>query len=190
MNTTQFWMEGVGDVIASYRRMIDAAVEQLTDEELHRRISPDTNSVAIILRHLGGNLKSRWSDFFASDGEKPNRDRDGEFCDWRGDRQSLLMHFDTGWQCLTTAIECINDTNIKQSILIRGESHTVPQAMLRTLGHIAYHSGQITMIARRVHRGSWNWLTIAPGASHDHNQQTWGTTGSRGVMGKSSDEDD
>ena len=160
---------------------------QLNDQELATRPREDANSVAIILRHLGGNLRSRWTDFLSTDGEKPDRDRDREFLDWDGDRRALLAYFDTGWQALLAAISQLNATNLQQTIKIRGEAHTLPQALIRSLTHVAYHAGQINLIAREVHAGPWKWLTIAPHSSREHNRQTWGTAASRSVMGKQSE---
>jgi len=157
-------------------------IKQLTDDELFARPAPDINSVAIILRHLGGNLRSRWTDFLTTDGEKPDRNRDTEFLDWDGDRQSLMTHFNSGWGALETAIESLNDGNIDQRIQIRGESHTIPQALTRSITHITYHVGQIAIVARQVHTGNWQWLTIAPGDSSKFNEQTWGTSASRSVF--------
>lgn len=183
MKTNQPWLTAIRETIDSYRKMIDATVAQLTDEELFTRPGPDLNSVAVLLRHLAGNLTSRWTDFLTTDGEKPDRDRDKEFEDWPGDRQSLLDYFDSAWHALTSAIETINDTNVETTIYIRGEAHTIPQALSRSITHLSYHVGQITMIARSVHQGQWNWLTIAPGQSSQHNQNTWGTSASRSVFG-------
>jgi len=185
---TTLWLDATRDTIQSYRRMIDGAVEQLTDEELFRRPAPEVNSVAVILRHLGGNLKSRWTDFLTTDGEKPDRDRDREFMDWEGDRQSLLAHFDEGWQALISALDSINEENIEDRITIRGKEHSIPQAIERSVTHLAYHVGQIVMIARTVHQGEWRWLTIAPGGSGEHNASPWGTSASRGATGDASQE--
>ena len=130
------WIEVATATVSSYRRMIDATVEQLTDAELFARPAPNINSVGIILRHLGGNLRSRWTDFLTTDGEKPDRNRETEFLDWEGDRTSLLAHFDVGWNALTAAIEQIDDSNINQPIYIRGEQHTIPQALMRSITHL------------------------------------------------------
>ena len=132
----QTWIRTMRDTTVSYRRMIDATIEQLTDDELFARPAPDINSVAIILRHLGGNLFSRWTDFLTTDGEKPNRNRETEFQDWEGDRQSLISHFDSGWRALQAAIELLSDDNIGNCIQIRGESHSIPQALTLSLIHI------------------------------------------------------
>jgi uncharacterized damage-inducible protein DinB len=176
------WLDAMRETVKSYRRMIDATIAQLTDAELHSRPTEDFNSVAIILRHLGGNLQSRWTDFLTTDGEKPDRNRDAEFLDWDGDRQSLMEYFERGWSALVNAIESIDAENVGQTILIRGEPHTIAQALTRSVTHLTYHGGQIVMIARMVHDGEWRWLTIAPGLSGDHNNRTWGTKASRSVF--------
>lgn len=167
--------------------MIDAAVDQLSDTELFTRPKPDVNSVANILRHLGGNLRSRWTDFLITDGEKPDRDRDKEFLDWEGDRESLIAYFDAGFDALLNALDSLDESNIDTIIYIRGEAHSIPQAITRSVAHLAYHVGQIVLIARMVHDGEWQWLTIAPQASAEHNDRTWGTAASRSIF---SDRDD
>src|SRR5262245_38262076 len=106
-NADESWIAAARETAASYRRMIDGAVEQLSDEEFFRRPAEGVNSVAVILRHLGGNLRSRWLDFLTSDGEKPDRDRDAEFTDWPGDRASLIDYFNDGWSRLTAAIDAL-----------------------------------------------------------------------------------
>ncbi len=168
--------------IDSYRNLIDKTLEQLTDEELVLRPSSDVNSVAVILRHLGGNLVSRWTDFLTTDGEKETRNRDREFEDWNGTRSELLAYFNEGWSALVFALETIDQSNIDQEITIRGEKHTVLQAAVRSVTHITYHAGQIALVARLVHKGDWQWLTIAPNQSKDFNRDTWGTSKSRAVF--------
>lgn len=184
MDASKLWLVAIAETVSSYRRMIDATVEQLSDAELFARPRTDLNSVAVLLRHLGGNLQSRWTDFLTTDGEKESRDRDREFQDWQGDRDSLIAYFDQGWVALTSAIQQIDKSNLDQKICIRGEEHTIPQALARSVTHIAYHVGQIAIIGRMVHDGDWHWLTIAPGQSQKHNQATWGTSRSRSVFGE------
>ena len=182
-----FWVNTMRETTVSYRRMIDATIEQLTDDEFFARPAPAVNSVAIILRHLGGNLISRWTDFLTTDGEKPDRNRDKEFQDWDGDRQTLISYFDSGWRALETAIESLNDNNIGNCIEIRGETHSIPQALTRSITHITYHVGQIAIVARQVHRGDWKWLTVAPGESSQFNKDTWGTSASRSIFASDKD---
>lgn len=181
------WVDAADATIASYRRMIDATVAQLTDNELLQRPAAGINSVAILLRHLGGNLSSRWTDFLTTDGEKPNRQRESEFSEWTQGRDALMTHFDSGWAALTAAVAEIreldsNGTLAARTIEIRGEPHTIPAALWRSITHLSYHAGQIAMVARMVHKGEWNWLTVAPGKSAEHNQATWGTSAARSVF--------
>jgi uncharacterized damage-inducible protein DinB len=179
---SSLWLSTIRATVVSYRQMIDGITGQLTDAELFARPAAGINSVAVILRHLGGNLRSRWTDFLTTDGEKPDRDRNAEFTDWDGDRQSLMDHFERGWKAFEQALETIDDENASETILIRGEPHTVAQALARSVAHLAYHVGQIAIIARTVHRGQWLLLTVAPVASALHNERTWGTAASRSIF--------
>ena len=186
MTEHELWLEATKETLAGYRRMIEAAVEQLSDEQLMTCPWPEGNSVATLLRHLGGNLQSRWTNFLTEDGEKPERDRDQEFADWTGTRQSLLQYFDDGWQCLTSTLDLLTPDDLLSRVAIRGESHTVPEAIQRSLTHISYHVGQLVLLARLAHGDddSWKWLTIRPGGSVEHNRTTWGTPASRGRAGE------
>lgn len=184
MNGTNLWLIAILEVVDGYRRMIDAAVAQLDDDELSRRPAEGVNSVAVILRHLGGNMQSRWTDFLTTDGEKPTRNRDAEFEDWGGDRTSLLEYFHTGWQIMRESLAALSADDLTKSVTIRGEPHTVQLAIQRSLTHTAYHVGQIMLISRLVHFGAWKWLTIPPGGNAKHNQNTWGTAASRGIAGE------
>lgn len=189
MPTEKPWTAALWESAVSHRRMIDGTLVQLSDEEFFRRPAPQINSVAVILRHLGGNLASRWTDFLTTDGEKPTRNRDEEFADWPGDRASLMGYFDAGWQQLLTALDEAAALDPMTPIFIRGESQTLASALIRSLTHTSYHVGQISLIARTVHEGSWQWLTIGPGESQRHNEQTWGTPQSRSVFSSGSRSD-
>ena len=168
------WKEATHDTASSYRRQILTAASQLSDEEFFRRPAPGFNSVAIIVRHLAGNMKSRWTDFLDSDGEKPDRNRDAEFEDWPGDRASLMQYFEEGWAQLMAAIDTIDAPMLQRMIVIRGELHSIPLAFSRSLAHAASHAGQIVMLARMMHHGEWRWLSIQPGMSEQYNQTNWG----------------
>ena len=186
MSHDSLWLEATKETIAGYRRMIDASVAQLTDDQLFARPQQGINSVATLLRHLGGNLQSRWTNFLTEDGEKPDRQRELEFADWEGSRDELIQYFDAGWKQLEATLDSLTVEQLAQTVAIRGESHTVPQAIQRSLTHLAYHAGQILLIARIVHGDdqSWQWLTIKPGESQRHNESTWGTPASWGAAGK------
>ncbi len=169
------WIEAIAATLASHREMVDATVSQLSDAELHARPAADINSIAILLRHIGGNLRSRWTDFLTTDGEKPDRDRDTEFEPWEGDRAALLAHFDSGWNALTSALEQLKHSKMDQPMYVRGHHHSIHEALTRSVSHVTYHIGQIVLIARMVHSGPWQWITIAPGKSEQYNQENWGT---------------
>src|SRR5262245_19585636 len=120
---TNAWIAAIVETIDSHRRLIDGAVKQLSDEQFFRRPADGINSVAVILRHLGGNLLSRWTDFLTTDGEKPSRNRDSEFEDWPGDRASLMEFFDNGWQTWRKSIESLTAEDLAKTVTIRGEPH-------------------------------------------------------------------
>lgn len=186
-DTEVAWVDAAAETIASYRRMIDATIRQLSDEEFFESPASGINSVATVLRHLGGNLQSRWIDFLTTDGEKPDRHRDTEFQPWTQGRSALLTYFQAGWSALEEAVKEIRQLVLQgaaaqQRIKIRGEQHTLSQALFRSITHLSYHAGQITMVARMVHTGEWQWLTVAPGKSADHNANTWGTSAARSVF--------
>lgn len=180
------WMKAVQESLNGYRNLIDRSVQQLSDEQLFRSPAEGINSVAVILRHLGGNLQSRWTEFLTTDGEKATRDRDREFEAWEGSRESLLAYFDAGWQCLRKTLDELAPADFQKQVTIRGEVHTVPDAIQRSVTHLAYHVGQILVVSRLVFGNDqqWQWLSIAPGQSQAHNQATWGTAASRAAMGK------
>ena len=178
------WIDAHRRAASSYRKMVDRAFQQLTDQELHQRPAESINSVAVILQHLAGNLTSRWSDFLTTDGEKEWRNRDREFEDWDGSREELIRYFDDGWQKLIDALDESASLDPNTKIQIRGESQSLADAILRSLTHVSYHVGQMMLLARMVHQGEWDWLTIPPGKSENFNQQNWGSSASRGVMGE------
>lgn len=154
-----------------HKAYVDGAAAQLSDEQFRARPAPNLNSVAIIIRHLAGNMRSRWTDWLTSDGEKPDRDRDREFIDDGETREGLMRRYDAGWSLLFGALESLTPADLSRSITIRSEPHTVPLAIERQLAHIAYHAGQIMLIARWIAGDAgWNWQTVPPGGSAAFNQ--------------------
>jgi len=156
MSHDTLWLDAARETVASSRRMIDAAIGQLSDEQFFARPKPQFNSVANLLRHLGGNLQSRWLNFLTEDGEKSGRDRDEDT------RESLMSYFDSGWKCLCDSLDSLSADDLSRMVTIRGEPHSVPQAILRSITHISYHVGQLLLIARWVHGNDegWQWLSI------------------------------
>jgi hypothetical protein len=148
-----------------YKDLADRAMVHLDDQEFFRRPAASVNPVALIVKHLAGNLVSRWTDFLTSDGEKASRDRDGEFLLTEQDtRSNLLTAWQRGWKALFDTLQSLGDQDLDKSVTIRGESHTVRQALLRGLSHAAYHTGQILYLVR-LWRPQSPWLTVAPGQS-------------------------
>jgi uncharacterized damage-inducible protein DinB len=159
------------------KRLADRAVEQVPDDKLHAALDPNTNSIAVIMKHVAGNLTSRWTDFLTTDGEKPWRNRDDEFVDTFNSRADLLGYWERGWACLLTTLKGLRPEDLEKTVTIRGEPHSVPLAMERSLGHTCYHVGQIVQVAR-IHAGEqWNTLTIPRDGSERFNRAKWGQTG-------------
>jgi hypothetical protein len=160
-------------VIAEFRKtksMADRAMEQLAVEQLFVRINPAQNSIAAIVRHMAGNMRSRFTDFLTSDGEKPWRDREREFADGAVPRAELTELWERGWRCVFDAVEPLTDADLARVVTIRTEPHTVFQAINRQTAHYAYHVGQILLIAKHVKGDGWDYLTIAPGKTEQFNR--------------------
>lgn len=156
------------------KRLADRAVAQVPDDKLHVALDANTNSIAVIMKHVAGNLTSRWTDFLTTDGEKPGRHRDDEFVDTFTSRDELLVCWERGWACLLGTLKSLQPEDLAKTVLIRGDPHSVPLALERSLGHTCYHIGQIVQVAR-IHAGTnWSTLTIPKGQSELFNQQNWG----------------
>jgi uncharacterized damage-inducible protein DinB len=148
-----------------HKNLADRAMAHLDDPEFFRRPAEHVNPVALVVKHLAGNLASRWTDFLTTDGDKASRDRDGEFRLTEQDtRVSLLAAWERGWQTLFDTLASLEEADLNRSVTIRGERHSVPQALLRGLSHAAYHTGQILYLVR-LWRPESPWLTVAPGQS-------------------------
>ena len=155
---------------AACKEMAEKAFAQISDAQLRQPLDENTNSVAVIMKHISGNLLSRFTDFLTTDGEKPNRDRDSEFIDDVPDRASLVAYWNRGWACLFDALSKLSDRDLPRTITIRGEPHTVIDALLRQLSHHSYHVGQIVQLARFLAKDKWTVLTIPRGGSKRFNQ--------------------
>jgi hypothetical protein len=164
----------------------DKAVGQLPDEKLHIAVDTNTNSIAVIMKHVAGNLLSRWTDFVTTDGEKPWRDRDDEFVDSFTARDELTAYWNSGWQRLFDSLDSLSAADVCKTVTIRGEPHTVPLAIHRSLAHCGYHVGQIILIARILAGDNWTTITIPRGASANFNHRVW-ATGSFRLVGKGND---
>ena len=153
-----------------YKRLGDGALAQATDDALFTPLDAESNSIAIIVKHLEGNMRSRWTDFLTSDGEKASRDRDGEFEAPPATRADVLALWEAGWAVVFREIEKVTDADLPQTIYIRGEGHSVMQAIHRQLTHYAYHVGQMVFIAKHF-AVNWKALTIPRGQSAAFNSR-------------------
>lgn len=154
----------------NYKRLAERAIEQVSDEEFFAQIDTEANSIAVIVKHIAGNLHSRWRDFLMSDGEKADRDRDSEFELIGDSRESLMRFWETGWQTLFENVEPLVVGDFSRTITIRGEPHTVVEAINRQLTHYAYHIGQIVLLAKHFRSSDWKTLSVPRNKSAAFNQ--------------------
>jgi hypothetical protein len=144
-----------------YKKLADKAIAQVMDEQLFITLDSESNSIAIIMKHMAGNMLSRWTDFLTTDGEKPDRDRDAEFVmDPSTTNQEIGTYWERGWNCLIDAVESLQASDLERTITIRGEHHGVVQAINRQLTHYAYHVGQIVFLAKHLRANEWQSLSI------------------------------
>jgi len=165
------------DIVASiegeylrYKKLGEASMAQLADEELSRPGPGGGNSIAIIVAHLAGNLRSRFTDFLTADGEKPWRDREGEFASRTLPRAELIALWDEGWRVLLETLAALTDADLPRTVTIRGQGLTVHAALHRSLAHAGYHVGQIVYLAKGFRGPAWRSLSIPPGGSAAYNR--------------------
>lgn len=168
------WLEEIRRAWLRDKKQADAAIAQLSEAQMRRSLSPEINSVSVVMKHVAGNLRSRWSGFLVSDGEKADRNRDGEFVDDFPDREAMLADWEDGWRGLFDELSALQTTDLLREVEIRGCKHTVPQALLRSICHCSYHIGQIVQTARAVAGEDWQTLTIPRGESEAYNRARWG----------------
>ncbi len=154
-----------------YKGLADKAMMQVHDEQLQWQPNEASNSIEIIVKHMAGNMLSRWTDFLTADGEKPWRNRESEFEGSYANRVEMLEHWERGWKCLFDAIEPLTEADLERIIYIRNEGHTVVEAINRQLAHYAYHVGQIVYLARLLANESWRSLSIPRGGSEVFNAE-------------------
>ena len=151
-----------------YKGLADKAITQVGDADLFRAPDPESNSIGVIVKHISGNMRSRWTDFLTTDGEKPDRDRDAEFeLDGSDSRVRVMEHWEAGWKLLFQSLEALSPDDLARTVAIRGEPHTVLQALQRQLTHYAYHVGQIVYVARHFAGPRWKSLSIPRGKSRE-----------------------
>jgi hypothetical protein len=170
----QFTTSYVEDSITLFRqckKIADGAMAQLADEQLFATLDGEMNSIAVIVKHMAGNMRSRWTDFLTSDGEKPDRNRDSEFEDPPTGREALLQLWEQGWSCLFQALEPLTDADLTRTITIRGEPHSVMQAINRQVAHYSLHCGQIIFLAKHLCGAGWKSVSVPRGASALYNEK-------------------
>jgi len=151
-----------------HKRLAEGAIAQLQDEELFKAIDSESNSIAILVKHLAGNMRSRFTDFLTTDGEKPDRDRDGEFeLNSATSRAEVMRWWEDGWARVFAAVEALKPEDVMRTVTIRGEPHTVLQAINRQIAHYAQHTGQIVFLATHFRASEWKTLSVPRGKSKE-----------------------
>jgi hypothetical protein len=153
----------------SMKKLADNTMDQLDDPHFYVTLDPESNSLEILIKHMHGNMLSRWKDLLTTDGEKPTRDRDGEFEASHYTREQLIHLWETGWSTLFATLQSLTPDNLLQTIYIRGEAHTVMKAIQRQISHYGYHVGQIVFLGKHLKHETWQTLTIARGQSKSFN---------------------
>ena len=164
-------MTVVLDEFQKIKKLADKAIEQLSDDDLHIAIDSDSNSVAVIMRHMAGNMRSRWVDFLTADGEKANRMRDTEFEEPQGSRADVLADWEGGWKAVFGALTPLTDADLQRTVVIRGEPHSVYKAISRQVAHYAGHAYQIVFLGKHLRGAEWKTLSIPRGQSEEFNRR-------------------
>jgi uncharacterized protein DUF1572 len=159
------------DLLRHYKRLTERALEQCPEGGLFRTLDEESNSIATIVKHMAGNMRSRWTDFLSSDGEKPDRNRDAEFETPPKTREELMALWEQGWGYVFGALATLTDADLSRTVLIRNEPHSVIQAINRQIAHYAYHAGQIIFLAKHfaAQEGKWQAVTVPRRGSAEFN---------------------
>ena len=167
--TTSYIEESLA-VFRQYKKMAEGAMAQLSDDQLFATLDDEMNSVALIVKHMTGNMRSRWTNFLTSDGEKPDRNRDSEFVEPPVTREALLERWESGWKIVFDAIEPLTDADLTRTITIRSEPHSVMQAINRQVAHYSSHIGQIVFLAKHLAGPNWKTLSVPRNRSAEFNR--------------------
>jgi uncharacterized damage-inducible protein DinB len=169
------YLRDIPDQLRKLKALADRAVAQVRDEDLTAVLDPESNSLAFLLQHMGGNLRSRFTDFLTSDGEKPDRDRDSEFeLQPETTRADLLARWEEGFGILFAALDALTEDDLAKTVAIRAEPHTVVRALDRALTHTAYHVGQIVFLAKHLAAERWQTLSVPRGGTRAFNEKMLG----------------
>jgi Protein of unknown function (DUF1572) len=167
----EHYLENVLAEFRGLKRLADKAVAQVNDEEFFRSIDPESNSIAVIMKHMAGNMRSRWTDFLTTDGEKPDRHRDSEFVAEGEDRRAIEEKWEAGWRLVFDALAPLKGEDLMRAVLIRREPHTVVEAVNRQLTHYGEHAGQIIFLAKHLKSSEWKTLSVPRGQSEAFNKK-------------------
>jgi hypothetical protein len=168
---TTSYVEDSVELFQHYKKLAERAMDQVTDEQLYATLDGEMNSIAVVVKHMAGNMRSRWTDFLTTDGEKPNRDRDWEFVEPPATREALLQVWEDGWSRVFGAIEPLSDSDLGRTVTIRGEAHSVMQAINRQMAHYANHVGQIVLLAKHFAHDRWQSLSVPRSRSTEFNRK-------------------
>jgi len=163
------YLESIIKQFEYYKSLGEKTFEQINDEDIHWQFNDESNSISIIVKHIVGNMLSRWTNFLMEDGEKEWRYRDSEFEDTYQNKEELLIAWKKGWQCLFDAIKPLTSNDLEQIIHIRNQGHTVTEAINRQLAHYSYHVGQIVFLGKMLNENQWKSLSIPKGKSSSYN---------------------
>jgi hypothetical protein len=166
---TTSYIEDALAVLHYYKKLAERAMAQVADDQLFTVLDNEGNSIAIIVKHMAGNMRSRWTDFLTTDGEKLDRNRDGEFADPPATREALMAEWENGWNRVFAAIEPLTDADLARKVTIRGEAHSVMQAINRQLAHYPHHAGQIVLLAKHFACDHWQSLSVPRNKSAEFN---------------------
>src|SRR2546421_12844462 len=166
----EHYLEDALRTFRDYKKLAERAFEQIDEQDLFRTIDRESNSIAVNMKHMTGNMLSRWTDFLTTDGEKPERDRDMEFVMLpETTKDDMLAYWERGWQCVFDAVEPLKPEDLMRTIRVRGQDHTVVQAISRQLAHYAYHVGQIVFLAKHFKSSEWQNLSVPKNRSAEFN---------------------
>ncbi len=174
MSLGNLYLESAQKRLLYYKTLGDKTFEQLNGEQLHWQPAGAPNSIYLIVKHIHGNMLSRWTDFLTTDGEKPGRDRDAEFVETSATKEEILAMWTAGWDCMMKAISSLTADDLEKTVYIRKEPHAVLDAINRQVSHIPYHVGQIVYIGKMIRGDNWESLSIPKGQSQQYNQEKFG----------------
>jgi len=168
---TTSYLEDSVELFRYSKRLGERAMAQIADEQLFASLDAEANSIAIVVKHMAGNMRSRFTDFLTTDGEKPDRNRDSEFEEAAATRAELMAQWENGWAIVFGALEPLTDDDMERTVTIRGEAHSVMQAIHRQMAHYAYHVGQIVLLAKHAAGAGWQSLSVPRGKSEEFNRR-------------------